>query len=186
MTGPYPSGTTQPAQIMCPHCDRPNIAGMAVCGWCGKPLVGASAAQSAYPPPQQQYQGAQPAYPPPSDARVVYPGYGPQPYVAAGQPQKNLVLGFVLALIFGPLGLFYASVVGGVVMILVGIAAYALFFILVVGRLETYVPLFSDTGITWVTLVAMGIWAALVLASVVWAMASISAHNNKPQVSVAR
>jgi len=102
------------------------------------------------------------------------------------QPQKSLVLGFVLAFFFGPLGLFYASVVGGVVMILVGIAAYALFFMLIVGRLETYVPLFTDTGITWVTLVAMGIWAALVLASVVWAIAAISAYNNKQQMSPAR
>jgi len=186
MTGPYPSGPTQPAQITCPHCERPNMTGMSVCGWCGRPL--GAAAQTNPPSPQQQYQqyqAAPPAYPP-SDTRAMYPAYGPQPYMGVSQPQKSLVLGFVLAFFFGPLGLFYASVVGGVVMILVGIAAYALFFMLIVGRLETYVPLFTDTGITWVTLVAMGIWAALVLASVVWAMAAISAYNNKQQMSPAR
>ena len=38
--------------------------------------------------------------------------------------KKNLVLGAILALIFGPLGLFYASVFGGIFMTILGILVY--------------------------------------------------------------
>jgi len=43
---------------------------------------------------------------------------------AGATRKKSVVLGVILALIFGPLGLFYASVFGGVFMTILGILVY--------------------------------------------------------------
>jgi hypothetical protein len=43
------------------------------------------------------------------------------PAVAAAPPDKSVAAALVLTFLFGPLGLFYTSVMGGVVMSLIGI-----------------------------------------------------------------
>lgn len=71
----------------------------------------------------QQPQGAAP--PPPQYAYAPQPIYVTQQvqmapaYVAV--PQKNMALALVLSFFFGPLGLFYASITGGIVMLILSI-----------------------------------------------------------------
>ena len=43
-----------------------------------------------------------------------------QPPPIIVQPPKSVAIGIILALFFGPLGLFYSSVLGGVVMLVIG------------------------------------------------------------------
>lgn len=91
--------------------------------------------QPQQPPPQGYAPGPTPGYPPPP-----YPSqYHPQPiyvtqqvqmapaYVAA-IPPKSMAASLVLTFFFGPLGLFYASVTGGIVMLLITFVAAALTF----------------------------------------------------------
>ncbi len=91
----------------------------------------------AYPPHQQApQQGAPQQQPPPQ--QTPWPqqpppyGYQPQPIyvtqqvqmapaaVMAAQP-KNMAVALILTFFFGPLGLFYASVTGGIVMLIVSL-----------------------------------------------------------------
>ncbi|HEX3462615.1 MAG TPA: hypothetical protein VHS78_01010 [Candidatus Elarobacter sp.] len=71
-------------------------------------------------------------YPPPPPAYAPPPGYYPQPiyvtqqvqmapaYVAVAAP-KSMAAALLLTFFFGPLGLFYASVAGGIVMLIVSV-----------------------------------------------------------------
>lgn len=102
------------------------------------------------------------------------------------QPQKSLGLAFLLTFLFGPLGLFYSSVVGGIVMILVSIVSSFLFYALVVNRLNYYDPGYTNTGSTWITLLACGIWLGIYLISIVWGVAAASAHNSRSQTTIVR
>lgn len=43
-----------------------------------------------------------------------------QPPPIIVQPPKSVAIGIILAIFFGPLGLFYSSVLGGVVMLVIG------------------------------------------------------------------
>lgn len=36
------------------------------------------------------------------------------------QPPKSVAIGIILAIFFGPIGLFYSSILGGVVMLVIG------------------------------------------------------------------
>ncbi|HEX8219362.1 MAG TPA: zinc ribbon domain-containing protein [Chloroflexia bacterium] len=208
MSGPYASGSTQPLEVFCPHCGLASPPGMSFCNRCGKPLAGASAspgAPGAYAP--QQPEQARPYYPPappqqppyypsqqstqggyvqpPLAAQAPYPNYQ-QPLVAtANRPGKSLPLGFFLAFLLGPLGLLYSTVKGGITMILVTVAAWLLFFSLVVNRMDYYASLTTDTGVTWVTLLAFAIWIMVELISIIWAIAAVNSHNSKLQASVA-
>ena len=203
MSGPYVPGSTQPLDIVCPNCGRPNAPGMTFCSQCGQRLAGAAArVPGAYPP--QPPQQAQPYYPPqappyyqpaqqppqptyamPPIAQTQYPTYAPSPYIAA-RLRKSLFLGFFLAFLFGPLGLFYSTVVGGLIMILVTVGAWALFFVLVVNRMDYYAPLSTDSGIPWVTLLSLGIWVAVWVISIIWAIVAVNSHNNKLQTPMVR
>ncbi len=101
------------------------------------------------PPPygyQQQPYGSQ--QPPPY-------GYAPQPiyvtqqvmapaYVATPQ-QKSMAAALILTFLFGPLGLFYASVTGGVVMLII--------------TLVIAIPTFGFGW--WLTMPACMIWGAI-------------------------
>ena len=73
-----------------------------------------------------------------------------QAFIISGK-EKSLLLAFVLTLILGPLGLFYASVTGGIVMTLIG----ALVF--VIGRVNDSV-IFLEIGLVCVWIVSM-IWS---------------------------
>jgi hypothetical protein len=122
---------------------------------------------------------------PPLAAQAPYPNYQ-QPLVAtANRPGKSLPLGFFLAFLLGPLGLLYSTVKGGITMILVTVAAWLLFFSLVVNRMDYYASLTTDTGVTWVTLLAFAIWIMVELISIIWAIAAVNSHNSKLQASVA-
>ena len=201
MTGPYASGSTLPLEKFCPHCGAASAPGMSFCNQCGKPLDPASElAPGAYP--RRQPEQARPDYPPappqappyyppqqPSQGAYLQPPYPPyqQPLVAtANRPRKSLSLGFLLAFLFGPLGLLYSTVVGGFTMIGVTVASWVLFFTLVVNRMDYYAPLTTDSGITWVTLLAFAIWLAVELTSIIWATAAVNSHNSKLQTSSVR
>ena len=191
MSGPYGYGSPQPIEMLCPNCGRVNEQGTNFCLGCGSPL--AAPPMPGVPPPQQAYQATYPPPPSPSyyppqqplqPPPVVQPpyasyAYATQPVMVVNQPRKSATVAFLLALIFGPLGLFYATVMGGIVMILAAAGAWALFFGLVVNRMDYYAPLATDSGVPWVTLLALGIWVAIVVASVAWALAAVNAHNNK-------
>jgi hypothetical protein len=208
MSGPYASGPTQPLERFCPHCGTANAPGMNFCSQCGKPLNEARAsaiAPGAYSP--QQPAQAQPYYPPsppappqaapyypPQPAYAIPPPVAQTPYPAYEQPRgpiatqgrKSLTMGFLLAFLFGPLGLFYSTVLGGIIMILVAAVAVGLFFLLVVNRMDSYVPLATDSGITWITLLALGMWLALELTCIIWAIVAVNSHNSKLQASAVR
>jgi hypothetical protein len=92
----------------------------------------------------------------------------------------------LLAFLLGPLGLLYSTVLGGIIMVLVSALAVGLFFVLVVNRLESYVPLATDSGIPWVTLLALGIWLAVEVTSIIWAVVAVNSHNSKLRASAAR
>jgi hypothetical protein len=96
------------------------------------PYPSAPYPDSAPPPPQWQQQQQQP--PPPPQWQQQPPPHGyyqPQPiYVtqqvqmapaAVAAPQKSMAAALLLTFFFGPLGLFYASVTGGVVMTIISI-----------------------------------------------------------------
>jgi hypothetical protein len=118
--------------------------------------------------------------------QTQYATYAPAPVMVVARPRKSLFLAFLLAFLFGPLGLFYASAIGGIIMLLVTGCAWTLFFMLIVNRMDYYAPLSTDSGIPWVTLLALGIWVAVELISIVWAVAAASSYNNKLQTTMAR
>lgn len=202
MSGPYPSGSTQPSEVICPYCDARNMPSMNFCGRCGKPLAGASTTthrpnvpqqpqtQTNYPPTLPYDRREQPAqgtyatsHPQP---QTPYYNYAQPSFAAQNAPGKSLPLSIFLTLFFGPMGLFYATTVGGIIMVVVAVVAGAFFFASLVGNLTEYVPFWTGSGPSWVTLVAIGIWAALVLASTLWGATAISAQNKKSFVTPAR
>jgi hypothetical protein len=118
--------------------------------------------------------------------QAPYPTYQQPLATTTTRPHKSLTLGFVLALLLGPLGLLYSTVVGGITMILATVAAWVLFFSLVVNRMDYYAPLATDTGVPWVTLLAFAIWITAEIISIIWAIAAVNSHNSKLQTSVVR
>lgn len=86
----------------------------------------------AVPQPQYQVQSQVQAQPPvqyhsePVQQQAPQPlpsGYGQQNIVIIGK-QKSVGTAFLLAFLFGPLGLCYATVLGGVVMFVIGILSW--------------------------------------------------------------
>lgn len=195
MSGPYTSGSTQPSEVVCPYCEARNMPGMNFCGRCGKPLAG-----SATTAPRPQQPQPRPNYPPPPpydrpeqpsqstyatplpQHQTSYP-YAQPSFAAQNTAGKNLLLSILLTLFLGPLGLFYATIVGGIIMVVAAAVAVIFFFVFLVGNLTVYVPFWTSSGPSSVTLVAIGIWAALVLASTLWGVIAISAQNKKPFVT---
>jgi hypothetical protein len=85
-----------------------------------------------YPDGASPQGGVQPQLGAPQPPYQHYPQmYAPQPiYVTqqvqiaspyAGGPRKSVGVALLLAFLFGPLGLFYASVTGGIVMLIVSV-----------------------------------------------------------------
>lgn len=134
-----PSGTPQPGPQAAPPpygYGLPNAdAQQAV------PLPGQ--AQAPYPPPAP---GAPPAgyYPHPQPIYVTQQVQMAPAYVAAVAP-KSMAAALLLTFFFGPLGLFYASVTGGIVMLIVTV---------VLGMVTFGISLF-------LTIPACMVWAAV-------------------------
>ena len=78
-------------------------------------------------PPTMEYRPTQPPPPPPSQHPVASPVYVTQQVQVASpmpvRPPKSVGTAVLLAVLFGPFGLFYASVVGGIVMLIGGVIA---------------------------------------------------------------
>jgi hypothetical protein len=84
---------------------------------------------------------------------------------------KSLGWAIVLTLIFGPLGLFYASVSGGLIMTLTPLA---LFVLLLLGAVTQSSILLASSGILLI-IFALSYW----IICVIWAATSVSNYNNK-------
>jgi len=78
-----------------------------------------------------------------------------QTFNIAGK-QKSVLVAFLLTLFFGPLGLIYASVTGGIVMLLIGVA------IIVIGKLlaASIMSLAYGLAIVWIACMIWGYNAA--------------------------
>lgn len=206
MSGPYVPGSTQPLAITCQNCGQASAPGMRFCNRCGQPLAVtsvppvSSGAYSPQPPQQPQpfyppapsqpppYQRPeQPTYPPqqapygppPPAMQAPYPAYAQPTAMAPARSPKSVRVGCLLALLFGPLGLFYATASGGIVMLLVSTGAWTLFYTRIVGGMDYYDPGFTSSGISYLTLLPLGIWLGVVLVCVVWAIVAINSYNNK-------
>lgn len=77
-----------------------------------------SAAQP-YTPPTQLSSGT--PIPPVQNIYITQQVQSSPGYLVAAQPPKSMAAALLLTFFFGPLGLFYASVLGGIVMLLVSI-----------------------------------------------------------------
>ena len=120
--------------MFCQECGVTLDESTKFCTTCGAP----SSINPVYQPPQYQQQ-QQPQY--------------QQTVVVMGN-KKSAGLAFLLAFLFGPLGLLYASVVGGLVMICVGI----IIFFLTAGLGEIFV---------WIV-------------CIIWAIVAVNNENNNP------
>jgi hypothetical protein len=78
---------------------------------------------------------------------------------AVRRPQKSLVLALVLAILFGPFGLFYATVPGAMVALIIGIGLAVFTF-------------------------GIGIFLVWPL-SVIWAAIAVTSHNKKVRLASA-
>lgn len=84
---------------------------------------------------------------------------------------KSLGLAIVLTLLFGPLGLLYATIRGGLIMILTPLI---LFLFLIIGLANQSVGLFASSAILLVVF-SISYW----IICVVWAATAVSNYNNK-------
>lgn len=103
-----------------------------------------------YPASAEYGQPGQPYPPAPSVHVTMYGG---------GQPTKNPGLAALLAGLFGPLGMLYATVAGALVMMGVNL------FIFVIG--------FVTAGLAWV------LWLFSWVGGIIWAYLQADAHNKK-------
>lgn len=131
----------QPAQILCPSCHGGNAPDAKTCMWCNQPIDRARVAQAGtqglYMPTNQQalnpqsYQQTQPQqqyanpqahgyqqpmhqYPPATQVNVVMNNTQGTVIMV---PQKSIAVSLLLTFLFGPLGMFYSTVIGAVIMI---------------------------------------------------------------------
>ncbi|MGV9670777.1 hypothetical protein ACWDPV_09280 [Gordonia sp. NPDC003504] len=132
--------------------------------------------QQQWPPPQQQWSQPssaplhapyqqQPPLPVPQASwpyPVAQPGVAYQPVVVVGS-EKSVGLAFVLAFFFGPLGMFYSTVTGALVMLGVSVVGLFLSFFLL------GVPSFL-------------IW----IGCIVWSCNAASEHNNRLRAGILR
>jgi hypothetical protein len=84
---------------------------------------------------------------------------------------KSLGLAIVLTLFFGPLGLFYASITGGLIMCLTPVLLFALF---IFGAVANSSFLLASSLVLLVVF-AVSYW----IICVIWAATAVSNHNNK-------
>lgn len=140
---PAPAVSPQPAQKFCLHCGATLPPDALFCLSCGTKQGGAAQPQPVATPPQaialqmpqqpQQQIPSQPqGYPQqpfqPGYPRQGYPqqpmqqGYPQQPQMIITQAPKSMGLALILTFLFGPLGLLYANVRDGLIMICISIA----------------------------------------------------------------
>ncbi|MBR2215502.1 MAG: zinc ribbon domain-containing protein [Selenomonadaceae bacterium] len=110
--------TVSTAKNSCAKCGAPLKNGQAFCSECGTPVSkGANLPQKvSQPATLNPVASAAPV----NNPAVVQGGSPKSNYVVTRTP-KNMGLGIALALIFGPFGLFYASIPGGIIMLVIGI-----------------------------------------------------------------
>lgn len=156
-------GTPAALSVSAPH---PNYYGPE------QPVSQMSAPSTGYYPSQHTW-AQQPAY------QQGFPQSGPmqQPAYAAGPAQhyhqnvvimnsqgKSVGVAFLLTFLFGALGVFYSSVIGGIVM------SIAWFFTLLLG-LVTF-------GLGW------GLFAVVWMVSILWGCIAASNSNSKAPVGI--
>lgn len=107
----------------CPSCGSDTHNEAVICIKCGTGLVQSQpqAPAPAPTPPVQNFSSS-----PPNRPKVVIVG-----------KQKSTGTAFILAFLFGPFGLLYASVTGGIIMIFVGI--FLFFLIPIIGGLISWI-----------------------------------------------
>lgn len=106
----------------CPSCGSDTHNEAVICIKCGTGLVQSQPQPaSPAPPPVQNYSAS-----PPNRSNVVIVG-----------KQKSTGTAFILAFLFGPFGLLYASVTGGLIMIFVSI--FLFFLIPIIGGLISWI-----------------------------------------------
>ena len=155
-----------PSQVMCASCGGGNPTVAMNCMWCGQQLRTAPAAASLGTPtvrlpyPNQQgqgqqfYQGGYSSAPQPTTLST-YPQYQQYPQQPAYQPvivqntqtvivarPKSVGVAILLTFLFGPLGMFYSTVGGALVMLCVSV-------ILAVSTLGLSLPFRSLVCIIW-------------------------------------
>lgn len=75
--------------------------------------------------------------------------------VTVSGPQKSMAVALILTFLFGPLGLFYASVTGGIVLLLAGmLTLVASFFTF--GLASVFFPVIWIASMIWAALAAAG------------------------------
>lgn len=131
--------------MFCTTCGESIADNHAFCAGCGRPVQKSLTASSQDPiavieaqhvkpthnqytvSPTTQYQTASP--PPPAQQPVASPIYVTQQVQVAAptlmRPPKSVSTAIWLAVLFGPFGLFYASILGGFVMLVGGLIATA-------------------------------------------------------------
>ena len=143
--------------MICKHCGTSIAQGSAFCPSCGKPQ--GAAVQ------QPQVIGVQPM--------VV----GVQPMVVVQQP-KSLGLAIALTIFFGPLGLLYATVKGGLIMIMVALGSLIVFLISIAGATADIMQ-----GGAGTTTSIMGGFFGLIVGltwpgSIAWACYAVTKYND--------
>ena len=86
------------------------------------------------------------------------PSVNVQPQYVVAQPTKSIGIGIVLTLLFGPIGLFYASISGGIIMLIIG------------GILNFFGLLLMGFGVLFT-------WPLTCLVCAIWSYFSISRYN---------
>ena len=140
---PAPEVSPQPAQKFCIHCGAKLPPDALFCLSCGTKQDSAAQPRPIASPPQalalQMHQQPQQQIPPqpqgypqqpfqPGYPRQGYPqqpmqqGYPQQPQMIIAQTPKSMPLALILTFFFGPLGLLYASVRDGLILICISIA----------------------------------------------------------------
>ena len=110
------------------------------------PMAVASVQQPQEAPPQQPQPAQQQPHIPPQPQMQVQP----QPQVVVAQAPKNMILALLLAALFGPLGLLYATIHGGLIMLCVFIVLFIIITIFTLG-FGFMLPFFiiSPTCVLW-------------------------------------
>lgn len=153
-----PSDTTPPTS----PAPMPQSAPSAAAAYTTAPQP---AALELYQQPPQQ------GHPHPGFAGQGYAQYGAQaPQVIMVTPPKSMAASVLLTFFFGPLGLFYASVTGGLILTIIAVINYggaALFSLLTFGY---------GAVIAWpiAALLGFGLW----IWAIIWAIIATNEHNH--------
>ena len=94
-------------------------------------------------------------------------------------PLKSLVAAILLAALLGPLGLFYATVAGGIVMLVLSAAGVGGMLLLHPELLpQRAVLLFPDYFAYWHSMVVLGAYLTVIWAiCIIWSVVAVQTHN---------